>query len=58
MECESGLCLHTNHSRDRGYVCSGFCIESSDCPINWRCVQTYPSEASHFCVPEAKGAVE
>lgn len=52
--CESGICLHVQLAeRTRGYVCSMKCVEHTECPAGWRCVQTGAAAGSDFCVPEA-----
>ena len=52
-ECISELCLHYKHDPASGYVCSRKCESDTNCPAGWRCVSTYPSAGSEFCVPPA-----
>lgn len=53
-ECISGLCLHAVPIRGQGYFCSKSCLDSSECPRDWRCVQVMPgSSGPGVCQPPA-----
>ncbi len=54
--CVSGLCLHTGAGPEEGYACSRQCTSSAQCPVNWRCVQVYPSDEGWLCTPPTKEA--
>lgn len=49
--CTSGLCLHASEERDTGYFCSKRCRNDAHCPVEWSCVQTYPTDDGWACVP-------
>ena len=50
-ECESALCVHTQHDPKKGYLCTVTCKFNSDCPSGWNCIQVYPGPGAQLCAP-------
>lgn len=52
-ECHSEVCVHVRPEPDKGYVCAKTCDMTGrgECPKNWMCLQTHPSEKKGLCLP-------